>query len=85
MDSNELIQLIEDAGYEAQSYSGRGMYGKECVGVDVDDDTEFAVDVMATAEPEDKETVRALLKASSVDQLGKGYIVYFPRLAWEEN
>lgn len=28
----ELKSLIEDAGYEYRSYSGRGMYGRSCIG-----------------------------------------------------
>lgn len=29
----QLIESIEECGYEAQSYSGRGMYGEHCVGI----------------------------------------------------
>jgi hypothetical protein len=32
-------EIIENAGYEYQDdYSGRGMYGKTCVGISTDDD-----------------------------------------------
>lgn len=34
MDGKKLKELLEDAGYDVRSYSGRAMYGKECVGVD---------------------------------------------------
>lgn len=32
---DKIINLIEAAGYEPRSYSGRGMYGKQCLGVDL--------------------------------------------------
>lgn len=32
MELKLLKSLIEAAGYEAYSYSGRGMFGRECVG-----------------------------------------------------
>jgi len=38
--SEKLIEAIEDAGYEARSYSGRGMYGKCCVGVEINRERE---------------------------------------------
>ena len=34
---DKMKQLIEDAGYEYRSYSGRGMFGKSCVGVVLDE------------------------------------------------
>ena len=33
MELKLLKALIEAAGYEAYSYSGRGMYGRQCVGL----------------------------------------------------
>src|SRR5690606_19366002 len=44
MDARKLIGAIESAGYEARSYSGRGMFGKECVGAEVSrDESAFAL------------------------------------------
>ena len=36
MTSKQLKDIIEMAGYETRSYSGRGMYGKECLAFTVD-------------------------------------------------
>ena len=33
MELKLLKALIEEAGYEAYSYSGRGMFGRKCVGL----------------------------------------------------
>lgn len=44
MDAKKLLGAIESAGYEARSYSGRGMFGKECVGVEIpQDESAFAL------------------------------------------
>ena len=34
--SKYFVELLEHAGYEPQSYSGRCMYGKRCVSVNID-------------------------------------------------
>lgn len=36
MDATQLVQQLKDLGLEPRPYSGRSMYGKECVGVSVD-------------------------------------------------
>ena len=33
METSMLVNLIQAAGYEAYSYSGRGMFGRKCVGL----------------------------------------------------
>ena len=45
MTSKELIKILENLGLEPRSYSGRGMYGAECVGVYVKNlgDHEFPI------------------------------------------
>jgi hypothetical protein len=44
----ELKQLIEDAGYEYRSYSGRGMFGKSCIGFDPNGAKESTVAIEIT-------------------------------------
>jgi hypothetical protein len=56
-----LITRLLNAGYRVRSYSGRGMFGKECVGVSLERGQELTVNV----------------KAASFDQLGMGQIAYF--------
>ena len=34
--SKDFVELLEQAGYEPQSYSGRCMYGARCVSVNID-------------------------------------------------
>jgi hypothetical protein len=35
VDAILLCEAIEEAGYSPRSYSGRAMYGRDCVGVEV--------------------------------------------------
>jgi hypothetical protein len=70
--TQELINALTDAGFTPESYSGRGMYGKNCVSVK----NESIFDVG-----------RALAELDSIpepsqDQLGKGIVLYWPSCEW---
>ena len=41
MNANELVEIIEEAGYETRRYSGRYMYGKECPAFVVESDQDY--------------------------------------------
>ena len=63
---DKIIRIIENAGYEPRSYSGRGMYGKYCLGVDL---------------PEISGLVRlGGVPLPTTDSMGKGIIAYWPRV-----
>lgn len=36
VDVAEVVELMEDAGLEPRNYSGRAMYGKQCVALEAD-------------------------------------------------
>lgn len=85
MEFQELIDVLESAGYEPRSYSGRSMYGKECVGVTTDDS---AVDVLinclgVAVEPERIDDICDLFRHYNEDSMGRSSIIYFPRVEWE--
>lgn len=74
INSRKLIAALRDAGYKPRSYSGRGMYGQECVGVNLSSSHDLfllareihdTVDEMDLGEPE-------------TDGMGKGIIAYWP-------
>jgi len=84
-----LQEAIEEAGYGTRSYSGRGMYGKECLGVCIDDNVgnivaTLVVETIFTAIDASGESdsevydIGQLLKGAKTDSLGRGTIVYFP-------
>ena len=77
-----LQDVIENAGYETRSYSGRGMYGKSCLGVQTDNVIDTLVDILhwAFGEGEDGlfyDTAKAL-RSAKTDSMGMGSIIYFP-------
>ena len=91
MDAERLISILEDAGYEARSYSGHGMYGAEYVGVVTSGvgfrlGAELAKSAAYLAEEGDAlEALDELAELSvSTDSMGHDMIVYFPGVAWPE-
>jgi len=77
MDENQqktLIQAVKAAGYMPRSYSGRFMFGRECMGFSCDDYAAALVDV--AMELTDRKLINSV-KSAAVDNLGRGWIVYF--------
>lgn len=88
-----LVDLLEAAGYEAASYSGRAMYGRQCVGVTVDRDqllglgaalAQTVFDVPPGGDPRDLEalaevleSLRAAMAAACWDEMGKSSLVVY--------
>jgi hypothetical protein len=67
-----LRDRLEKAGIETRSYSGRGMYGKTCLGA-VADSREAIYSVIRPAD----------IRSASVDSMGRGVLVYWPSVAWD--
>jgi hypothetical protein len=75
----KFIEALEESGYEPESYSGRGMYGKECVSISGDVSAwdvaralwfcNFDSDDLDIPEPKQ-------------DQLGLGIVLYWPSYEW---
>ena len=77
-DQIDTIQdlLMDIEGAELRSYSGRAMYGQECLGIDMDGmDDAFRFALMVT----DSELADAL-SSPRFDSMGMGIIVYFPNV-----
>lgn len=91
--AEEVCEVIEAAGFDPGPYSGRGMYGKQCVGFPLTgpsraDAFKAAIEIVAQAAAgEDAEKIFRVLVALrrvATDDLGLGAIIYFPRLAWKD-
>jgi hypothetical protein len=74
MNSKDLINLINDAGYDARSYSGRGMSRL------------FAdmLDSMVRYNTGDIAALSKLMRNAATDSMGMGIIVYWPSMKWVE-
>jgi hypothetical protein len=85
-DSESSVQeIFEFAGYECRSYSGRSMYGKTCLGVEVDNLGEFFANIISAltddVTSDNSTTTAAVIEAfgnMKTDSMGLGVIIYFP-------
>jgi len=73
-DVPDFLALFENFDCTPRSYSGRGMYGKECLAVTSDcDEAEFIYDCGARGAP-----------CPKTDSMGKGTVFYWPSIRWAE-
>ena len=88
-------KLLEDTGYETRSYSGRGMYGKECLAITTergesqwDFFSQILDEVADTFMDNELSSVLAalsrILKDTCEDSMGLGSVFYWPRMKFEE-
>jgi methylglyoxal synthase len=86
--TEKLIEMLEDGGLSVRPYSGRGMYGDECIGAVIDDQREamiFLVDLALDAEGRDERILVSRAARNVVfDSLGRDTIMYFPKFEWPE-
>jgi hypothetical protein len=76
-------QILEAAGYETSAYSGRGMQGRECLGVDLPagadrDLGRMLAEVIGAMGPGENDIVAGAFRRMRTDALGCGSVVYFP-------
>ncbi len=80
MAEKKLIEAIKSVEHTARPYSGRGMYGRTCVGVVTEDEFSLGVS-LALALGEDATSLRP-----STDSMGRSsIIVYFRNIPWPED
>lgn len=90
INASMVCELIREAGHEPRSYSGRVMYGRQCVGVTTDDPFALIGDmlqaVMDRGEADGElEMIRTLLKDTRTDSMGRSSIVYWPEVEWSSD
>ncbi|MGH9921075.1 MAG: hypothetical protein ACRD6W_19675, partial [Nitrososphaerales archaeon] len=89
MPKHPLQSVLEGVGYECRSYSGRGMYGAKCLGVEIDRDTSLGYlvgDLIDALEGDDdlREVADGFRQLRS-DDMGLGTIFYFPGVPYVED
>lgn len=73
---SDLRKRLEDLGFKPESYSGRGMFGRSCVGLQSDDLTSmFSLGKALGSECEASDP--------HIENLGMGFILYWPDEPWE--
>jgi hypothetical protein len=95
MDPKRFVEILRavidnsgDCDVKVRSYSGRGMYGEQCVGVDTDGG-DFGYGIVAAAmieaaDDDEREALALAFSKTRTDGMGRGIIVYWPDVAWPE-
>jgi hypothetical protein len=78
-----FIEALEDAMYEPKSYSGRGMYGKCCVSISEEGVSAWDIARALWFNNLDEEDLD--IPEPLQDQLGRGYILYWPSYEWPKD
>ena len=68
-----LLSIIESLNLTSRPYSGRGMNGRECIGIPCDNTSDVIIKLARCSEIPQK-----FLDNIRFDSLGLRYIVYFP-------
>jgi hypothetical protein len=99
MEMKLLKALIEAAGYKAYPYSGRGMLGRQCVGLTCSDvntaiadlfEAVFEADVANEQEEYDARmsahsALCDALRSSAQDSMGYDRVLYFKSVEWQDD
>ncbi len=92
MKAEQFIDLLEYAAPQGsvRSYSGRFMYGKRCVSVNIDRGEslealcgQLVLDAERDNEGDGDEVVR-ILRQTRTDNMGLGTVAYWPNIQWPE-
>ena len=92
MESKRLIEILENAGCEVHSHSGRGMYGPfgaECVAFTVgagDNLLAIGAEMADSVDDEgERDELLFTVRSARTDKMEMGLftIVYFPGMEWE--
>ena len=90
MTSEKFLELIDNAGLTARSYSGRGMYGEECVAITTGGDNGssehavVAVLIMEAVSDGCGDEMTKLMKSTRTDSMGRNSVMYWPTMKWPE-
>jgi len=82
-----IQEIFEMEGFKTRSYSGRGMYGESCLGVEIGGDKELGRIISALilgVEDCSRDAVAAAVKNLRTDSMGPGTVVYFPGVKYYE-
>lgn len=83
-------ELLEELANEVQgearaSYSGRGMYGRSCVGIVIDSESDLlALGVAISDLIDDYEDKQTLVNSVKIDSMGRGLIAYWTGVTCED-
>jgi len=87
-DVDDFIERLALNDLVPYSYSGRGMYGRNCVGVNVESVGDILAGVYAVGydcgQDDDGPDFAWFLERTCWDQMGLGWVYYWPDAEWPE-
>lgn len=82
---NDIIDEMANEGYEFYTdYSGRGMYGDTCLAVDLDHTSDL-MRLGCCLGRMDSALAHTLGEGAHTDSMGRGIVVYWPRIKTNTN
>lgn len=88
-----MIALLNEAGYPSRKYSGRGMYGKECLAMTTTDNPVRVgcrldsymphISIEARNCIEEECPLEDILSDSKLDNISNETVVYWPNIVWD--
>ena len=85
-----LVKAVDELGYEYRSYSGRFMYGKSCLGINIESGvntyavvaeiTQYLLMELSDECVAECLYVNEIFCQTKIHNLGLGYILYFPNI-----
>jgi hypothetical protein len=91
MNADQFIDILERVA-EPRSYSGRGMFGKSCVGVVADDPFSLLSEITQEILRDDMLSLDVtmplmtewleIMANTTTDSMGFSTIIYWPSIAW---
>jgi hypothetical protein len=76
LDARELIGVLEAEGFYPEPYSGRAMFGQECVSIQLEDEGRL----WDLANRLGRNGVK--ISAPRLDSLGRDIVAYWPSAEW---
>jgi hypothetical protein len=85
MNTKEFYDLLCDRGANVYAYSGRAMFGRQCIGITIGyNPYAFMAECVACLETdEDREDIIRIFSYTKTDSLGLGSIIYWPNMEWD--
>jgi len=77
MNKAKLMDVIQTAGFEPVTYSGRGMHGQTCIGFTCINPMHAILDVVQSCDDVYLDALCDVLRTAKTDQMGCVYVVYF--------
>ena len=86
MNAQEFVNIVASAGYRPESYSGRGMFGKYCVSVNLDrnEETAFTSAVINATQISDLYDVLQLISKHCKESMGMGVVLYWRSMSADD-